>query len=85
MNQSKVRIISGSEELYFFTSLRSSSNNDVIDRDVDQLHEEANEAHDQETHAGCGADPDKLLHVWLCASVHEALGVLIEIIKTDFY
>ena len=50
---------------------RSSSDDDVVDGDVDELDEEADEAHDPEPDGGGDGDLGELLPVRLGAPLHQ--------------
>lgn len=57
----------------------SASNNDVVNGDVDQFDEEANETHDCESNCCCHGNLLEFFSVWFCASLDEPDGVLHEL------
>jgi len=56
-----------------------ATDEDVVDGDVDELDNVANDAHNQETNANSLRDADELLLVRLGAAVHEESALLEEL------
>ena len=56
------------------------SDNDVVDGDVDELHEETDETHDAEPNSGCHSDLLKLFSVGLGAPLYQAAGILVKLL-----
>ena len=65
----------------FFIPRNLVADKDVVDGDVDELDEEADEAHDAEADAGGLGDGRELLPVGLGALLHEVHGVLHELLQ----
>ena len=59
----------------FFIPRNLVADKDVVDGDVDELDEEADEAHDAEADAGGLGDGRELLPVGLGALLHEVHGI----------
>merc|ERR1712137_989551 len=55
------------------------SHNDVVDGNVDELDEEADESHDGEADGGGHGNLLELFPVWLCAFLYETDGILGEL------
>lgn len=54
----------------------SATNNDIVNGNVDEFDEEANESHDGESNSCCHGDLLEFFSVWFCASFDESDGVL---------
>ena len=61
------------------TGIPLASYEDIVDGDVNELDEEADESHDTETHTGGLGDSHKFLPVGLGALLHEVHGILREL------
>lgn len=59
-----------------FSRLRLRSDNDVVDRDVDELHEEPNESHYAEADGRGDGDLLELTSVRFGATLHQPDGIL---------
>merc|ERR1719435_195985 len=59
----------------------SGSYNNVVNGDVDKLHEESNETHESESDGGGHRDLLELLPVRLSAALHEAHRILAELLQ----
>jgi len=57
----------------------SRADDDVVDGNVNEFDEEANESHDGEADGRCHGDLDELLPVWLGASLHQTHRILGEV------
>lgn len=64
--------------LFGFTA-GSTTNNDVVDGDVDEFDKESNEAHDGKSNCCCHGNLLEFFSIWLCASFDESDGVLDEL------
>merc|ERR1719498_559388 len=60
------------------THLRAT-NNDVVDRDENQLDSVANEAHDSKADCACHSNLLELLCIWLCASLDQSSRIVAEL------
>ena len=54
------------------------ADDDVVDGDVDELHEEANEAHDEKAYSSRGSNAREFALIRLCALAKKVVAVLRE-------
>merc|ERR1719440_819894 len=67
------------------TDASLTTNNDVVDRNEDQLHGVANKSHDGKTNGTRDGNFLKLLGIWFCATLDEAARVVAKFICTLNY
>lgn len=63
----------------FFLVQHLTTNNDVVDGDVDEFNEETDETHDGKPNCCGHGNLLKLFSVWFCASLYEPDGVFDEL------
>jgi len=73
--QSKIKLENG----ILTSNLPLRAHNNVVDGNVDELDEEANEAHDGKTYRCCHGNLLVLLPVGLCAALHQSDGIFGEL------